>query len=147
MSAEPRALRRALLPIEQRAAELPWAHERRWRAQTHAWVEGGVTVLDLHDLSVKLGLEAVDLALTVEHAAGGLTLITGRGKHSGGRSPLREAVLTHLAEQGVPHYAARPGRVEVVWDEGARSRARGGLGCLFWLTVAALIAGAALGLG
>lgn len=138
-------LQRALASIEHGASALPWAPERPWRTRTHLGVTDGRVALDLHDLSVRLALDAVGRALEVELSTGGLVLITGRGKHAGGRSTLRDAVLAELegrARRGdLTFHPSSPGRITVVVDA-ARSRAsRPGLGPLFWLVVALGVAG------
>jgi len=108
-------------------------------------VADGRVALDLHDLSVRLALDAVDLALGTDLQTGGLVLITGRGKHSGGRSTLRDAVLAELdlrAKRGeLSFHPTGPGRITIVVDVERARASRPGLGLLFWLVVALGIAG------
>lgn len=137
------AVREALAGVEREAARLPWAGERPWRARERATLTHGVLTLDLHDLSVRLALEAVERARVAGEDFGGMLMITGRGRHSGGASPLRQAVLEQLQARGEPYSQPNLGRVEVTWDSRKLSRARGGLGAIFWI-VAALFATAAL---
>lgn len=101
--------------------------------------------MDLHDLSVKLALEVVELLLDRPPEQGGVVLITGRGNHTAGRSKLRDAVqgrLERAAEQGVRFAPRGPGRFEVVFDPDSVRKARPGLGLLFWLFVVLLVIGA-----
>lgn len=136
-------LRTALAAVEQRAGSLPWAAERRWRTATHVGRLEGVPAVDLHDLSVALAVRATDAALEVELDAGEVLLVTGRGRGSGGVSPLRDAVRGRCAEiaagRGWRVVPEGPGRVRVVVDPARASRR--GMGLLFWLLVALLAAG------
>ncbi|MCA9567964.1 MAG: Smr/MutS family protein [Myxococcales bacterium] len=132
----------ALAPVEREAASLPWSAQDPWRSTTHLGIADGLPLVDLHGLSVRLGLAAVDAALAADLASGAVILVTGRGRHTGGHSKLRTAVLAHLEEQDgvrvVPRGAAR---VEVVLDEDRARKARAGMGLLFWLFVALLLLG------
>lgn len=134
--------------IEDRAAGLPWAAERPWRRATHLGWDGGLPAVDLHDLSVRLALEVVRQLLEHPPPQGGWVVITGRGRHTGGRSRLRDAVEARLAEEAAAgalrFYPQGPGRFTVVYDEEAVRAARPGMGLLFWLFVALLLAGLAL---
>ena len=108
--------------IEERARDLPWGDERPWRASTHLNVEHGLLFIDLHDLSVRLALDAVGLSATDPPAAIGF--ITGRGKHNpDGQSPLREAVLDRLdaicdANPGWTWRSMGPGSCVLITDAG-----------------------------
>jgi hypothetical protein len=142
------ALVAALAPVEARAAGLPWARVRPWRAAERVRA-GGLPVIDLHDLSVAVAVDAAERALDAAPglAAGGVVLITGRGRRSGGVSRLRVAVLERArqvaAARGWRAGPDGPGRVRVVVDPSRAARAEGGLGPLFWLLVVALILGLA----
>jgi hypothetical protein len=147
MSDDLTRLRTVLAPIAERARDLPWSDKRPWKPHTHVWLEGSLPVVDLHDLSVKLGRDAVRIvAETPELEAGAAALVTGRGNHTGGRSRLRDAVAGTLGalrqEQGLQSRPSGPGRFVLVLDEERYVAQSGGLGVWGWLLVALL--GAAL---
>ena len=139
------ALVKALAPVKTQAARLPWAKERRWTPKTHLGRANGLPVIDLHDLSVRLALEVIAIAQGLSLSTGGYILITGRGRHTGGHSKLRKAVLADLEErvdaEGLTFKPLDPGRIEVVCSAERVKSARPGMGLLFWLFVALLIAG------
>ena len=150
-------VRSSLAEVARRSRDLPWGKERPWRPETHVGVEGGIVVVDLHDLSVRLGVMATEQVLDTELDGGAVVFITGRGRHSVGPSRLRQAVLDRLLEQaGERGWQVRPqgpGRVLVVTDpERAPATAAGRLPALFWLVVLLLggavvvVLGRALGL-
>jgi len=126
-------LRQALAGLEKDAKTLAWNAERPWKPDTHVWEEGWCAVVDLHDLSIKLALRAVELAAADEIQSGAVHFVTGRGRHSiDGRSRLREAVseaLLELSEEN--HWGVReprPGRLTLITDaELAPVAAKGGL--------------------
>lgn len=141
-------VRDRLVAVEPLADKLPWAKERPWRVRTHVGLGGdGVVTIDLHDLSVPSALEAVQRAIATPLASGGLVLVTGRGRHSGGVSKLRRAVhqaLIERAEAGELAVAERgPGRLLIIWDHAAIAR-QSGLGWVVWLVFALLLGGLAL---
>lgn len=133
----------ALGPIAERSRDLPWAKERAWTPRTHLGTAGGLPAIDLHDLSVRLALETLETACRAQPSTGGVVLITGRGRHSGGRSRLREAVrsqLEGLQESGeLVFHTPAPGRFEVVFDRERVRASRPGMGLLFWLFAALLM--------
>jgi len=133
-------LQEALQHVAIAAEHLPWAGERAWTPRTHLGATRGLPVIDLHDLSVRLALDTLESAIELDLSTGGLVLITGRGNHTGGRSKLRDAVMHALRERAesgqLVFHPLGPGRVEVVLDSERRSRARPGMGLLFWLFVA-----------
>jgi hypothetical protein len=104
-------------------------------------VANGLPCVDLHGLSVRLGLQVVQTVSAGALQTGGAVLITGRGNHTGGRSKLREAVLAHLDEHQIPFRPLGPGRVELILDAERVRAARPGMGLLFWLFVLLLLAG------
>lgn len=122
-------LLRALREVEGEARELPWAHERAWRVETHVWTEEGVLVIDLHDLSVRLAELAVR---QVGEVAGQLSVdrisfVTGVGRRSVGPPKLGRAVKGELArlckKRGWSYAPGRSGRWELVLDgKGVPSR-------------------------
>ena len=138
-------LQRALRPVEREAATLPWAHERRWTTSTHVWLEGGLPVVDLHDLGVQAARLAVDCV--AEEAEGGqagaleagaVCFVTGVGRRSVGPPKLGTAVaaaLGHVARRrGWQHGPLSAGRMILVMDPArAPARATGRLGWPFWL--------------
>lgn len=140
-------LAEALRPVERGARGLAWNKERPWKPETHLWVERGLVVLDLHDLSVRLALDALDAVVEQAEAldGGAVALVTGRGRHSvDGRSRLRDAVgeaLAEVAEQrGWAVRAPRAGRYVLVIDPDRAPRAAtGALGPVFWLGVAVFV--------
>lgn len=132
-------LARNLGPVETQAASLPWSAQSPWHCTTHLGISDGLPLIDLHGLSVRLGLEVVEIVLAADLATGGVLLVTGRGRHSGGRSRLREAVIGKLEDNEVPFVLPSPGRVRVVLDETRYRRSRPGMGLLFWLFVVLLL--------
>lgn len=139
-----KALEGALKGVQSKAAKLPWAKERAWRVKTHLRLGGhGLIELDLHDLSVPLALEAVGLLIEAAPETGAAVLITGRGKHSGGVTRLRDAVQADLEARGLPCVPRGPGRLQVTWDAAAAGRSATGGGLLLWFVGLAGLAGAA----
>ncbi len=105
--------------IEEAARSLEWNDKRPWTQQSHTWTEQGVPFVDLHDLSIRLAVEAVDIAAEMDLPSVGF--ITGRGRHTiDGRSRLRDAVherLTELCEEeGWSYRILGPGRCVLVKD-------------------------------
>ena len=160
MSDELTRVREALRPIAERARTLSWAKERPWAPESHVWMEHGAPTVDLHDLSVKLGCEAVEIAarLAPTGATGAVLFIVGRGKHSvDGESQLAASVAEALAKLEAAHgWSYRPqsrGRLVLLTDEArAPSALSGRLGVGFWAAAVAftLLAGVAsvyLGVG
>ena len=134
--------------MEKRAKDLPWAKERHWQVESHVWIEHEVPTIDCHDLSLRLGLAAVDAMaeLGPELESGAVRFITGRGRHTAGRSTLKEAVRGALFElaserqwQVRPSGAAR--FLLIIDPKKAPASATGKLGPLFWILVAAVIFG------
>jgi len=105
-------------------------------------------VIDLHDLSVKLGLAVVEVIAEQGRGlpAGAVTLIPGRGKHTPGKSTLRDAVRHALMElardEGYALFPRGPGRFVIITDpDRAPASATGRPGPLFWAVVALVVAG------
>ncbi len=134
-------------PVEQKAKQLPWAGERPWTRSTHLGSTNGLPTVDLHSLSVRLALEVVHAVLESDLECGGAVLITGRGRHTGGHSKLKNAVLAELERhQSTGRIAVRPlgpGRTEVIVDEARVRQSRPGMGLLFWLLMGLLALAAA----
>lgn len=134
------SLERLLAPVAEQSRALPWAKERAWRPSTHLSASNGLPAIDLHDLSVRLALDALRIAIDADLGTGGFVLVTGRGRHTGGHSKLRDAVLDALTERRdrgeLAFRPLGPGRVEVVMAEDRVKAARPGLGLVFWLLVA-----------
>jgi hypothetical protein len=139
MGADADRVASALEALEPAARDLPWARERPWRAARAVRMVDGLVAVDLHGLSVKLGLRALEILLEADLAGGGFIVITGRGNHTGGRSKLKDAVAARLSEASVAFHPRGPGRFEVVGDAERVRRARPGMGLLFWLFVALLL--------
>ena len=146
--ADVQRLRAGLLDIADRARTLSWNAERPWTPPTHVWGEKGSPVVDLHDLSVKLGVACVDAVLEQADAlkSGAVIWVIGRGSHSlGGKSPLRAAVQDRLLEaaeeRGWRLRAGAPGRLVLVLDEGKATAAAGGrLGLVAWGAILLFVA-------
>lgn len=139
MSDDVDRLRQGLHDVARRAKDLPWAKERRWRPGTHVRWEGELATVDLHDLSVRLGLAAVDVVETLgpDLATGAVRIVTGRGNHTGGRSVLKDGVVKELrAASSAAGWGLRQptaGSLVVVFDASrAPAAASGQLGGLFW---------------
>ena len=133
-------LARRLLAVEADAQRLPWAKERAWRVDTHVSVSGPWLEVDLHDLSVTLALDV--LHANTDHGPPCVRLITGRGKHTGGQSRLREAVYDAARAAGWRVAAVGPGRLELVRQGSIRPRDRASQ--LLYFVVALLIVAAVL---
>lgn len=141
-------LAQALDGIEQAATTLSWNDERPWKPATHLWVEGLVPVVDLHDLSIKLGLEVVErvVATAADLESGAVHFVTGRGRHTiDGRSRLREAVgealleATEEREWGLREPQA--GRITLIVDMDATpAAAKGSLDWWVWAILAIFLA-------
>ena len=130
-------------PVEAEARRLPWAAERLWTVGSHLGTSNGLPLLDFHALSVRLALNALEVACDTDLATGGVVVITGRGRHTGGHSKLRTAVMAWLDERqesgDLAWRVLDPGRLEVVFDQERVRGARPGMGVLFWLFVALLL--------
>lgn len=140
----------ALAEVEQQARELPWAKERPWRAAEQVRYVESVPTVDLHGLSVRLGELAASSVLdeVPRLDARAAMFITGRGRHTGGISPLKETVnrlaVATAREKGWAASPRGPGRMLVVADaKRAPSAASGRLPIGFWLVVALVLAGLA----
>lgn len=135
--------------IQEQARGLPWGDERPWRTRSHLRIEAGLPTIDLHDLDLRLALEVTRICLATGSTAGGLRLVTGRGRHNpSGSSPLREAVRGYLrraaADSGALLRMDGPGAFIYITDAArAGPSAAGALGWLFWLGVTAFLALAA----
>ena len=135
-------LRKLLEGVEERARALPWAAERRWRAETHVWREHALPVVDLHDLNAALSREAAR-AVAREAAsldAGAVCFVTGRGRRSTGKPVLSGVVRDELLASAGEGWTLRPGRagrVVLVVDEArAPAAATGALSPWFWVGAA-----------
>ena len=139
----------ALAKTERDAQRLPWAGKHPWRAAVQVRSVEGVPAVDLHGLSIPLGEQAAWAAIGELGAlqAGAVMFITGRGRHTGGISKLKEAVnllvITEAREQGWSVSPRGPGRILVVADASrAPSAATGRLPLGFWAVVVLAILGA-----
>lgn len=140
-------LRERLRPVEDGAADLPWARERPWRGETHTWVEGDLLVVDLHDLDVATSrqvLRAVE-SEAPHLASGAVAFVTGRGRHSLGPGVLHEVMRRELAllrrRHGWGHVPAGSGRQVLVLDPArAPGRVTGRLPWAFWAGVLVFLA-------
>jgi hypothetical protein len=127
---DPGALRRTLADVEHAARALPWAKERAWTAATHCWEQGGVTVLDLHDLDAAVCRALVRAVRAAPPPNGAVVWVHGVGRRSGPRGP----VLGHvLRGELAPHGTLRtlsPGRTAWIYDAAAAPGwVKGELGC------------------
>ena len=137
--------------IEEAARTLQWNDERPWRVQSHTWTDKGVPFVDLHDLSIRLALDAVDIGVELKLPCIGF--ITGRGRHTiDGHSRLREAVHGHLNELAIENAwswrVLSPGRCVLVLDPSrSPTYATGALPWWAKLIIAEFIVLAAVALG
>jgi hypothetical protein len=139
-------LRERLRPVEDGAAELPWARERPWKGTTHTWIEQDLLVVDLHDLDVATSrqvLQAVE-AEAPHLTSGAVAFVTGRGRHSLGPGVLHEVMRRELAllrhRHGWGHVPGGPGRQILVLDASrAPARVTGRLPWAFWVGMAAFL--------
>ncbi len=136
----------ALGDVERDATKLPWAKERPWKASSQVRLLEGVPTVDLHGLSIRLGERVAQalLPLVPELDAAALQFITGRGRHTGGISRLKEAVNLHVLaaarENGWTASPRGPGRILVVADPSkAPTAATGGFPVYFWLFFAFIV--------
>jgi hypothetical protein len=154
VQADTRHLQHQLERVERDARRLSWAAERPWSPSTHIWAEGLLPVVDLHDLSVRLAIEAVERVLDT-HASlqcGAVSFITGVGRHSTGDARLPPAVGGFLAKACAAHAADGwsfrsdgPGRFVLITDPerapaGVQSSLPQGFG---WLLLALALAAVA----
>jgi len=137
----------ALADVQQRATRLPWAKERPWKTSEQVRQVEGVPTVDLHGLSISLGQQATEAALAALPSldAAAVMFITGRGRHTGGISRLKETVnrqvLAAARENGWTASPRGPGRMLVVADPSkAPSAASGRLPVGFWLVVLLIVA-------
>jgi hypothetical protein len=138
---DPAALAAALAAVERDARGLPWAANRPWRVASHVATEGPWLVVDLHDLSVALALRV--LGALDAGDVGAARLVTGSGRHTGGRSKLRDAVIAAARERGWRVSPVGPARLEVVRDP-ARHPFGGGVPLAVWLVLALVLASLAV---
>ncbi len=102
-------------------------------------------VVDLHDLSIALALQAVETVARTPLQGGAVHLVTGKGNHSiDGRSRLREAVGERLDELAVGEgWAVRVpsiGRFTLLTDlDVAPPAASGRLEPWFWIGLAGFL--------
>jgi hypothetical protein len=127
-----------LTAVERDAASLPWARERRWTARTHVRIEGPWLLVDLHDLSVALAIRVLDALETADVPA--FRLVTGSGRHTGGRSKLRDAVIREARSRGWSVTPLGPARLEVVRDA-RRSPTGGPIPWVVWVVLALVVVG------
>ncbi len=140
-------LRERFRPLEDDAAELPWARERPWRGETHTWLEGDLVVIDLHDLDVATSRRVLQAVASEAPylASGAVAFVTGRGRHSLGPGVLHEVMRRELAllrrQHGWGHVPAGPGRQILVLDPArAPARVTGRLPWAFWVGVLVFVA-------
>lgn len=143
------ALRKVLRPIEHEAKVQPWADKRPWRVTTHTVVEGGVVVVDLHDLGAGLAKAAVRAVLDAEPPeAGAVVFVHGVGRHSTGPAVLHKVVRQALGEAGAKMRAVGNARMAWIADPGrAPGWVTGAWGWGTWAWMAALGLAVAAGLG
>ena len=111
-----------LWDIPKKAANLPWALQRKWGFDSHLWFESdGTLVVDLHDLTVPLARQVVTkilktIRVDVVHT---VCLITGQGKHSEDGPKILPVTIEisrrHSEKKGWAIHS-QPGRVYVVLD-------------------------------
>ncbi|MBN1336022.1 MAG: hypothetical protein JXB39_08690 [Deltaproteobacteria bacterium] len=135
-------LRERLQPVEEGAADLPWARERPWRGETHTWLEGDLLVVDLHDLDVATSRKVLQVveAEAPHLESGAVAFVTGRGRHSLGPGVLHEVMRRELAlirhRHGWGHVPSGSGRQVLLLDPArAPARVTGRLPWAFWAGV------------
>ncbi len=132
--------------MEDDAAGLPWARERRWRRATHVWREGGVWVIDVHDLDAALTRRVARALREAPPREGGVVLVHGVGRRSGARGPVLVHVLRDVLGEGGRLRTLSPGRTAWIVDEAAPGWLRGEWGCATRSLFALLALLAAIGL-
>ena len=144
--ADVRRIQKALSRVERDARKQPWAKERHWKTETHVWVEDGLAVVDLHDLSVSLGKKATERVIKLTISAGAVSFITGQGKNSIGPGQMKGATASILmkAVDRNPGWGFRPdgpGRYILITDpEKAPRVAQTSLPGGFWILIALFFA-------
>ena len=90
----------ALDEVEASARGQKWDGERPWRRSTHVWVDYGVVLIDMHDLSAKVAKKAIQAVTAVAREDGleahAVVFITGRGRHSASGPVLRDLTVRRL---------------------------------------------------
>lgn len=144
-SSDVRRIQHALSRIERDAKKLPWAKERRWKADTHVWGEDGLPVVDLHDLSVALGRKVTERVIKLTIGTGAVSFVTGQGKNSVGPPQMKGAVSSILMKavdknEGWSFRPDGPGRYVLIIDPDKAPRvAQTSLPVGFWLLIAAFL--------
>jgi hypothetical protein len=135
-----------LRAIEDEAREQSWARERPWRADSHVAAEGGVVVVDLHDLRAGLARRAVREVLQHPSDTGAVVFVHGRERHTlGPTNVLRKVVTKELRraclEQSAWSYRPLgPARVAWISDRDRAPRAvTGGGGWGLWILLLLLL--------
>ena len=144
--ADVRRIQHALTRIERDARKLPWNKERAWKTDSHVWVEDGMPVVDLHDLSVSLGKKVVNRVMKLTIGAGAVSFITGQGNNSIGPGQMKSMVSSLLmkASRSNEDWSFRPdgpGRFVLITDpERAPRFAQTSLPGGFWILIAIFFA-------
>lgn len=145
-AADVRRIQKALGRVERDARKQPWAKERPWKTETHVWVEDGLAVVDLHDLSVTLGKKATERVIKLKIDSGAVSFITGQGKNSIGPGQMKSAISSILmkAVKRNTDWGFRPdgmGRYILITDPLKAPRvAQTSLPGGFWILIALFIA-------
>lgn len=146
MGGDAARIRAWLEDVEASAQKQRWDDERPWRADSHVWEEGGLPVVDLHDLGAAIARRAAEVvaARADEIEAGAVLFIVGKGKHSKGKAVLGEVVREVLAARcradGWRWAPAAAGRLALIVDERrAPPAATGRLGLGLWLLIFTLL--------
>jgi hypothetical protein len=144
-------LRQALRPLEAEARQQRWDRERPWRVASHVRAEGGVPLIDLHDLKTAHAKTAVRAVIELELPA--VVFVTGRGRHSlASHSAVKQATHGLLRKACTERPQARyrivsPGRVAYIADPSrAPAQLVGGGGGWLWLWFALLALALVVGL-
>ena len=91
-------LQMLLLPIEEAATSLPWAHESPWTIASHVRRDRGVLSVDLHDLDVNQSKVVIEKIIGSREWIGRIRIITGRGLNSKTIPKLRPMAIERLRQ-------------------------------------------------
>ncbi len=140
--------RRLLAPIEDEARQQPWDRTRPWRVATHVGWDGELPMVDLHDLKAGPAKRAVRTVLEHPAEVGAVLLVTGRGRHTLGSTPILKKVVEKELRRACTreaHWSFRPqGAARWVWiSDRARAPSTatggGGMGILWWYLLLLLL--------
>ena len=115
-------IRDQLWEVESKAKRLSWAKDRPWKPSTHVWIEEDLTIIDLHDLSVKLALSVVRTTcrFSKKLQSSAICFVTGAGNKSVTGAKIRPAVITELehkcSDKDWEFFPHGLGRIVLIFD-------------------------------